>query len=584
MNKPAALYARVSSDRQKENHTIASQVAALMQFAETNGYLVPSEWQFQDDGYSGATLVRPGLEALRDLAAEGQIQAVLIYSPDRLSRKYAYQVLLAEELARCGVELIFLRAPSGATAEDQLLVQFQGMIAEYERAQIAERSRRGKRHRAQQGSINVLSGAPYGYRYVKKTDTSAAYYEVVESEAEVVRLIFDAYTRQGLSLGAISGLLNQREVPTRTRESRWERTTLWRMLHNPAYAGHAFYGKTELRPRQRITRRLRQRGLCSRDSSFRERPRPEWIEIPVPALVSEATFALAQEQFEKNKRFSPRRTIEPSLLQGLLVCQRCGYGLYRASARTSQRTIYYYRCLGRDGYRHLKGAVCDNKPIPQEQLDAVVWQEIMRLLEDPSLLQAELDRRLHAAQTTDPLKRREEALRRDQARLTKSMERLLTGYQENLITLEELRCRMPDLRKQQRANEAELQSLEMTAVDPTRNLRLVETLAQFRTRLRARGNVLEVAERQRVVRLLVHEILVSSDNITIRHSIPLPTSSPDPNHGVRPSHEPPEPNTGPNYLLRSHGQYTRDNVSSSGLSWSLNLGKADLISRRHQIV
>ena len=457
---------------------------------------------------------------------------------------------------RCGVELIFLRAPSGATAEDQLLVQFQGMIAEYERAQIAERSRRGKRHRAQQGSINVLSGAPYGYRYVKKTDTSAAYYEVVESEAEVVRLIFDAYTRQGLSLGAISGLLNQREVPTRTRESRWERTTLWRMLHNPAYAGHAFYGKTELRPRQRITRRLRQRGLCSRDSSFRERPRPEWIEIPVPALVSEATFALAQEQFEKNKRFSPRRTIEPSLLQGLLVCQRCGYGLYRASTRTSQRTIYYYRCLGRDGYRHLKGAVCDNKPIPQEQLDAVVWQEIMRLLEDPSLLQAELDRRLHAAQTTDPLKRREDALRRDQARLTKSMERLLTGYQENLITLEELRCRMPDLRKQQRANEAELQSLEMTAVDPTRNLRLVETLAQFRIRLRARGNVLEVAERQRVVRLLVHEILVSSDNITIRHSIPLPTSSPDPNHGVRPSHEPLEPNTGPNYLLRSHSQHT----------------------------
>jgi DNA invertase Pin-like site-specific DNA recombinase len=205
MNKPAALYARVSSDRQKENHTMGSQVAALRQFADTNGYLVPLEWQFQDDGYSGATLVRPGLEALRDLAATGEIQAVLVYSPDRLSRKYAYQVLLAEELARCGVELIFLRAPSGATAEDQLLVQFQGMIAEYERAQIAERSRRGKRHRAQQGSINVLSGAPYGYRYVKKTDTSAAYYEVVETEAEVVRLIFDAYTRQGLSLGAIAG-------------------------------------------------------------------------------------------------------------------------------------------------------------------------------------------------------------------------------------------------------------------------------------------------------------------------------------------------------------------------------------------
>jgi site-specific DNA recombinase len=273
-------------------------------------------------------------------------------------------------------------------------------------------------------------------------------------------------------------------------------------------------------------------------------------------LVSEVTFALAQEQFEKNKRFSPRRTLEPSLLQGLLVCQRCGYGLYRASTRTSQRTIHYYRCLGRDGYRHRKGAVCDNQPIRQDELDAVVWQEIVRLLEDPSLLQAELDRRLQAAQTTDPLKRREDALRRDQARLTKSMERLLTGYQENLITLEELRCRMPELRKQQRAIEAELQSLEMTAVDPTRNLRLVETLAQFRTRLCARGNILEVTERQRVVRLLVQEILVGGDNITIRHSLPMPASSPDSNDGVRPSHEPPEPNTGPSYLLRSHGQDT----------------------------
>jgi site-specific DNA recombinase len=172
--KPAAWYARVSSDRQKENHTISSPVAALVEYADSHGYLVPPEWRFQDEGYSGATLLRPGLEALRDLAAAGHIQAALVFSPDRLSRKYAYQVLLTEELSRCGVEVVFLKAPSGETPEDQLLVQFQGMIAEYERAQIAERSRRGKRHRAQQGSINVLSGAPYGYRYMKKSDTAAA--------------------------------------------------------------------------------------------------------------------------------------------------------------------------------------------------------------------------------------------------------------------------------------------------------------------------------------------------------------------------------------------------------------------------
>src|SRR5213594_2990597 len=117
MNQPAAIYARVSSDRQKENHTIASQTEALKEFAGTHSYTVPPEWVFQDEGYIGAILARPGLESLRDLAAEGQIRAVLVYSPDRLSRKYAYQILLMEELARHGVETRSLNAPQGVTAE-----------------------------------------------------------------------------------------------------------------------------------------------------------------------------------------------------------------------------------------------------------------------------------------------------------------------------------------------------------------------------------------------------------------------------------------------------------------------------------
>src|SRR5260370_13371985 len=180
MNQPAAIYTRVSSDRQKENHTIASQTAALMEYAKNDGAVVTAEWTFEDEGYSGASLVRPGLEALRDLAAQGQITTALIYAPDRLSRKYAYQVLLMEELSRCGVEIVFLKSPASGSPEDQLVVQFQGMIAEYERAQIAERSRRGKRHKAREGVVNILSGAPYGYRYIKKTDTSTAPYQGVE--------------------------------------------------------------------------------------------------------------------------------------------------------------------------------------------------------------------------------------------------------------------------------------------------------------------------------------------------------------------------------------------------------------------
>jgi site-specific DNA recombinase len=149
--RTAALYARVSSE---------SQIEALKEYAQANGYTVVPEWIFQDEGYSGATLRRPDLERLRDLAAEGQIETILVYSPDRLSRKYAYQVLLMEEFARRGVETVFIKSPPASTPEEQLLVQFQGMIAEYERAQIAERTRRGKKHRAKTGLVNVLSGAP----------------------------------------------------------------------------------------------------------------------------------------------------------------------------------------------------------------------------------------------------------------------------------------------------------------------------------------------------------------------------------------------------------------------------------------
>ena len=244
--KTAAIYARVSSDKQREENTIASQTAALVAFARAQQFEVPKEWVFEDDGYSGANLIRPGLERVRDLAAEGLIQAVLIYAPDRLSRRYAHQILLVEELARAGVETLFVRTPRGSTPEDELLVQFQGMIAEYERAQILERSRRGKRHRARQGEVSVLSGAPFGYRFIRKTDHSAAYYQIDEEQARIVRWMFELYTVQGLSIGAIARLLNEQAIPTCKRRGRWERSTVWGMLRNPAYKGQACFGKTTL--------------------------------------------------------------------------------------------------------------------------------------------------------------------------------------------------------------------------------------------------------------------------------------------------------------------------------------------------
>jgi site-specific DNA recombinase len=218
--KTGAIYARVSSDRQKEEKTIGSQIACLMEYAQDTGYTIPLAWIFRDEGYSGSTLLRPGLEKLRDLSSECQLDTIFVYSADRLSRKYAYQVLLLEEFSRHGSEVLFIKSPQSSTPEEELLLQFQGMIAEYERALIAERSRRGKRYRAKSGTINVLSGAPYGYRYIKKTETSNAYYEVIENEAEVVREVFRLYTEESMSIGAITRNLNEQSIPTRTGKCR----------------------------------------------------------------------------------------------------------------------------------------------------------------------------------------------------------------------------------------------------------------------------------------------------------------------------------------------------------------------------
>ena len=307
-----------------------------------------------------------------------------------------------------------MKAPHSASAEDQLLVQFQGMIAEYERAQILERSRRGKRHRARCGEVSVLSGAPYGYRYIRKTDEAPASYVVIDAEARVVQRVYEMYTVEALSIGEIARRLNAEGIPTRKHSARWERSVVWAMLRNPAYRGAACFGKTRVAGRIRVTRALRRRGgIVSSNSVGHERAPEEWIEIAVPALVSEDSFARAQELLHENKIRSRRRTISPSVVQGLVSCQKCGYAFSRTSTSTSARKLHYYKCIGSDSWRKLGGPVCDNRMVRQDLLDQIVWTEVIRLLEDPTLIQQELDRRLAAARSSDPTRKREQGLHRE---------------------------------------------------------------------------------------------------------------------------------------------------------------------------
>ena len=200
-----AIYARVSSEQQATAGTIQSQLAALQERVSADKHTLSEEFRFVDEGYSGATLVRPALERLRDMAAVGAVDRLYIHSPDRLARNYAHQAVLVEELMRAGVELVFLNRPLGQSPEDDLLLQVQGMMAEYERKKIMERSRRGKLHAAKTGSLNVLSGAPYGFRYLTKFEGGGnARIEVNPEQAEVVAQVFGWIGQDRLSIGEVS--------------------------------------------------------------------------------------------------------------------------------------------------------------------------------------------------------------------------------------------------------------------------------------------------------------------------------------------------------------------------------------------
>jgi site-specific DNA recombinase len=527
----AAIYARVSSARQKEQETIRSQTAALRAHAEQLGLDVPEPWVFEDDGHSGASLVRPALERLRDMVCQVPVDVLLVYSPDRLARKYAYQALLIEEFAKAGTTVMFVKGPRSDSPEDALLVQFQGMIAEYERAQILERTRRGKAHRAKSGTINVLSGAPFGYRYVRKSEHADARYEVVAHEAAVVAELFARYADGGVAIGELARWLSGLGVVTRTGKPRWDRSTVWGMLRNPAYAGRACFGKT-MRTDQAagLNRTARLAGRATpRHYTVTDRGREDWLQIPVPALVDEDTWQRVQRRLADNKRHAARNSINPSLLQGICACNSCGYAYYRTSTRTTNKKIYYYyyyyyyyyRCLGSDDYRYEHGRVCANKPVRADYLDTVVWDHITALLADPTLIRSEINKRLEQHRTVDPATAQRRRLDIGLAQATTAISRLIGAYQEELISLDELRNRIPELRARETGLRHQVDALESQLADREVYLKLADNLEDFLTGLRDKTITATVTERQRVLRLLVKDVLVGPDKITIRHSIPV---------------------------------------------------------------
>jgi site-specific DNA recombinase len=517
----AALYARVSSTPQAEAHTVASQVVAWRERIAADGLPLPEALQLIDEGYSGATLVRPALERLRDVAAAGAVDRLYVHSPDRLARKYAYQVLLVDEVQRAGGEVICLNRELGRSPEDDLLLQVQGMMAEDERAKIIERHRRGKRPAARAGTVNVLSGTPYGYRYIPKyKGPGQARYEAVPDAARVARQVFDWVGRDRLTIGEVCRRLTQAGEVTRTGKTVWDRSVVGGMLKNPAYRGMAAFGKTQqgpLRPRLRAQRR---RPLQPRRAiSTYDVPPAEWLRIPVPALVEPALFAAGQEQLQEHQRHarqSPRGA--RYLLQGLVQCQQCGYAYYgkrlSPSARKGHPRAYAdYRCLGTDAYRCGGERVCQNTPVRTDLLELAVWQEVCALLAQPERLAEEYRRRLHPDRPTKhtPLTTLEAPL----GKLRQGLARLIDSYTDALIEKHEFEPRITRLRQRIAHVEAQRQQLAEEAALHTDLRLIIGRLEDCAAQVQEGLAEADWSRKREIIRALVKRVEVAHDRVHV---------------------------------------------------------------------
>jgi site-specific DNA recombinase len=524
MNKnglQVALYGRVSSEQQAIANTIESQVVALRQRVEADGFSLSAELQFIDDGYSGATLVRPALERLRDLASVGGLDRLYVHSPDRLARKYAYQVLLVDELQRAGVAVIFLNRELGRSPEDDLLLQVQGMMAEYERAKILERSRRGKRHAAHSGSVNALSCAPYGYRYIdKRTGGGRACYEIDLEQAQVVRQIFTWVGQERATLAEVCRRLTQAGIPTQTGKKTWERSVVWGMLKNPAYKGLAAFGKTATGERQPRVRPGRgQSNQPRRPYSTHPVDPQEWIGIPVPALVDASIFAAVQQQLDENRKHARQSQRGAKyLLQGLVVCKVCGYSYYGkpVSSKASKgktRHYAYYRCIGTDAYRFGGQRICTNTQVRTDQLEAAVWGEVQALLENPQRLEEEYHRR-----QTQPSSGKQQNLAGLETQISKlrlGMGRLIDSYAEGLIDKPEFEPRITRLKE--RIATLETQAKQVSdEVAQTKELRLIiSRLEEFSSRVKEGLTQLDWSTQREIIRTLVKRVEIEHEKVNV---------------------------------------------------------------------
>jgi site-specific DNA recombinase len=522
--KRVGIYARVSSGRQEKEHTIASQLAALEEQVTAAGDAIDPAHRYIDDGWSGETLLRPGLDALRDAVLMGGVDCVVIYDPDRLARRFVDQQVVLEEIARRQVDVVFIHGGVARTPEEQMALGVRGIFAEYERAKILDRTRRGRLHRARGGAPPAWANPPYGYRRLRGERHQPGTIVIEECEAAFVREIFAWVGLEGLCLRRVALRLEQRGIRPRTGKH-WAPSTLGQMVRNRVYVGQAHHQKYETVEPEQPHDRLRYRR--HRKSSRRRRPEHEWIGVRVPAIVDEALFNTTQQRLIENRRKTAGQVKHAYLLRGLLYCGVCerkmwGFG----SDFGTQRERRYYACHGRD--RHALGGEqqCPSRPVRGEDVERLVWEDLARWLQEPEQIATQLEAQRGTVRTVlDAYAAEQRRLAREKRALAESISRLVDAYQGGVIGLDELRGRRERLEETTQRCEAKLAELEQQHRHALAQRRVVDELEQLKLRLHKGLERCTWEDRRAIVELLIEKIEVAEPNLRVHYIVPLGTSA-----------------------------------------------------------
>jgi site-specific DNA recombinase len=510
-NKYAAIYARVSTEDQGKGFSIPTQIEACQKLADREGYSVSEGYVLVDEGISGTTMDRPGLKQLRDFVKARVISAIFVYDPDRLSRNLGHQLVLAEEMDKAGVNLRIISHPLEQGPEGWLFFQMRGALAEYERAKILERTKRGMLGRAKAGHPNG-GQVPLGYRYVAAAHGGC--WEIDLEEAQIVQRIF-FMCLSGMAVRTIACQLTVERVKTRLdrrpksggvkshQEGVWVWGSVHQILRNEAYAGKAYFGR-----RQRLSNGRRQL-----------RSSEEWICIPVPAIVDQQTFDTAQAQLRKNQVTARRnRKHEYLLAGGFFRCAQCGRMM---TGRVTPKGKRRYRCTSRvnvlDIQKRCRGSIL------ADDVESRVWNAVETLLKNPGLIAAEV-RRQH--EQSDEIKaeigRHLDAVESALLKCVREDERWTKAYAAEVIDLDELkqhRAALVTRRKSLKDQHAQLEA-ELNRVQS--NMHHVDQLIEYCARVRKRLQTFSFEEKRLALEALDIQATWAADQaLSVRGSIPM---------------------------------------------------------------